>query len=125
MLFMNWLTKKGHCKTLQRAAHTSQAEVSHGAGHCGGQTSKYSTAQVTYGQVNQGIAEWLSQLSVSQCHHNHQDIEDDPRHRDHTHDNGEYGVASPGQNLGVEWVERRWVSMFDMVIHFAQLRLDD
>lgn len=57
---MNWLTKKGYSKALQHAAHTSQAEVSHGAGYCGGQTSKYSTAQVTYGQVNQGIAEWLS-----------------------------------------------------------------
>ncbi len=80
----------------------SQTEVSHRTGDCGGQTSKQSTAQVTYGQVNQGVAEWLSELLVSHCHHDHQDIEDDPCHREHTHNNSQYCVAGPRQELCVD-----------------------
>lgn len=55
----NRLTKKGNSKASKHAAQTPQAEVSHDTVKSGGESSKHSTAQVTYSKVNQGKAQRL------------------------------------------------------------------
>lgn len=56
-------------------------------------------------------------------YHDHQDIEDDACRGQHAHGDGQDSVTSLRQDPWIDWVERRWVSILDVLFHFTLFKL--